>query len=64
VYQAASKLSRDTEAELRRLGVPFFAIETRLVADKSPHSDEQISRDEVAALKRRTLDLLQDLCQD
>lgn len=65
VYKAAADLSRTTEAELRRLGVPFFAIDESLVAkEKEETAEGKVSKEELAVLKRRMLELLQDLCRD
>jgi aspartate aminotransferase-like enzyme len=71
VYKAAAELARSTEAELRRLGVPFFAIDESLVlntttttATEAEKGEGKISKEELAVLKRRMLELLQDLCRD
>ncbi|CRG89798.1 hypothetical protein PISL3812_06837 [Talaromyces islandicus] len=67
VYKAAAELSRTTEAELRRLGVPFFAVDESLVlsaTDKDTVVEGKISKEQLAVLKRRMLELLQDLCRD
>ncbi|QKX62435.1 uncharacterized protein TRUGW13939_09596 [Talaromyces rugulosus] len=74
VYKAATDLSRTTATELRRLGVPFFAIDESLVivstdtnntnTTEEEKEGKKISKQELAVLKRRMLELLQDLCRD
>jgi hypothetical protein len=65
-------------AELRGLKIPFFIIQQSLIQEPSesepiPGSSTQdkglegsatLTRDELASLQRRMLELLQDLCKE
>lgn len=79
VYKASVDMSRALDSELRALGIPFFAIQHKLVrprsmaeaADESasPHDNGTerkniISTEQLAALQRRMLELLEDLCTE
>ncbi|KAH8698315.1 hypothetical protein BGW36DRAFT_426028 [Talaromyces proteolyticus] len=75
VHRACVDMARSMESELRRLGVPFFSIKESLVltttgsATTSKESDGRkdgspVSRDELAVMKKRMVEFLQDLCRD
>lgn len=57
-------MSAATTAELARLGVPFFALDSALIVNDEGEHKGKISRKEVEDLKVRMLTLLQDLCGD
>ena len=58
VYMASVQMAEAMDRELRALGIPFFAIRPNLVQ----YDDNELTREALAALQRRMLDLLQDLC--
>jgi hypothetical protein len=77
VYKASVDMSRALDSELRALGIPFFAIQHKLVRPPSmvetvnystpveaegTESKDIISTEQLAAFQRRMLELLQDLC--
>ncbi|KAA8642137.1 hypothetical protein EYZ11_008970 [Aspergillus tanneri] len=69
VYTASKQMAEAMAAELRGLQIPFFSIKPALVTDSSnsdpsPPSSETLSPDELSALQRRMLELLQDLCKE
>jgi hypothetical protein len=67
-------MSRALDAELRGMGIPFFALKHDLVRPSStpnPNNTETagsektgISLDELVLFQRRMLDLLEDMCTD
>ncbi|EER29662.1 hypothetical protein CPC735_073440 [Coccidioides posadasii C735 delta SOWgp] len=77
VYSAMSSMSRALDAELRELGIPFFAIRHGLVHPQSTIPDEKghaklpsgnskdnLSMEELRSLQKRMFDLLEDLCKE
>ncbi|KAK2873340.1 hypothetical protein FQN49_002436 [Arthroderma sp. PD_2] len=76
VYKASAEMTRALDSELKALGIPFFAIKQELI--RSPSSDDSsskqasinngtdncITQEEVALLRLRMLELLQDLCKE
>lgn len=51
--------------ELRVLQIPFFSIKSSLVLDSAGSTHlPGIGRDELAVLRRRMLELLQDFCKE
>lgn len=80
VYRASVQMAAALDSELRSLRIPFFVIKSHLVSEqrsllaetkpKSKDGTDQekksgpISREELIALQRRMLDLLQDLCKE
>ncbi|KAK2747890.1 hypothetical protein FQN55_004767 [Onygenales sp. PD_40] len=69
VYKALTSMSKALDAELRSLGIPFFCIQHKLVSptsttDSATASSELLSSDNLAALQRRILQLLEDLCKE
>ncbi|PGH21358.1 hypothetical protein AJ80_03275 [Polytolypa hystricis UAMH7299] len=77
VYKALTEMSKALDTELRAFGIPFFAIQHDLVrppsdseaditsanAAKTKQKDS-ISAEELSALRKRMLELLEDLCKD
>ncbi|OGM40188.1 hypothetical protein ABOM_010977 [Aspergillus bombycis] len=65
VYKASKQMADAMTGELRALQIPFFSIKPSLVFDSvgSTHLPG-IGRDELAALRRRMLELLQDFCKE
>ncbi|KAK2731749.1 hypothetical protein FQN57_003184 [Myotisia sp. PD_48] len=71
VYKGSIEMSRALHAELRAMGIPFFAINQQLVRadidsskDKPNEARRYISTDEVRSLQLRMLELLRDLCKE
>jgi Protein of unknown function (DUF2458) len=60
-------MSRSMEAELRKLGVPFFCPSASATGASSKREEKEkekeggLSKDELDVLKKRVLDLLVDL---
>ncbi|KAL2821046.1 hypothetical protein BJX63DRAFT_254001 [Aspergillus granulosus] len=79
VYKASKQMVDAMTAELRALHIPFFCLKQGLVADETADqkgeqsqghasvtatSQGRISVEELSALQRRMLELLQDLCKE
>ncbi|KAK1138985.1 hypothetical protein N8T08_001629 [Aspergillus melleus] len=69
VYRASKQMAEAMTAELRGLQIPFFSIQSGLVdscsnTNPNPSSGGLLSRDELSAMQRRMLELLQDLCKE
>jgi len=80
VYKSSVDLAKAVDSELRSLNIPFFALKHSLVAtltEKDENTKTQpseigtptdrkdtISRDELLALQRRMLELLENLCKE
>ena len=60
VYRASTRMADAMVGELRALQIPFFYRNGR----PSGHDPAALSRDELATLQRRMLELLQDLCKE
>lgn len=78
VYRASAQLANSLNAELRGLKIPFFALRQNLIHESSTNVPEgangksalsenessKLSKAELAALQRRMLELLEDLCKE
>ncbi|KAJ9231199.1 hypothetical protein DTO207G8_2860 [Paecilomyces variotii] len=79
VYKASADMAKALDSELRALGIPFFAVKHSLVKAEAEKAisqpsatrtkpegsgDGTLSREELSALQRRMLELLQDLCKE
>lgn len=68
VYGALTQLVRDYDAQLRKLGVPFYAIKHELVLGENAQSGVSVkgklSREELGNLQRKMLQILEDLLMD
>ncbi|KAE8389694.1 hypothetical protein BDV23DRAFT_156710 [Aspergillus alliaceus] len=68
VYKASKQMADAMMSELRALQIPFFSIKQSLVVDSAGKAAESlnpgIGRDDLAVLRRRMLELLQDLCKE
>ncbi|PGH13643.1 hypothetical protein AJ79_03491 [Helicocarpus griseus UAMH5409] len=69
VHKALKSMSKALDAELRGLGIPFFAIQHKLVESPStPTLDTEpsaaLTPDQLTALQLRMLQLLEDLCKE
>lgn len=72
IYAASKQMAQALTLELRGLGIPFFSIRRDLVSgheNKSNNADDKkqndkLPRDELSALQRKMLELLQDLCRE
>ena len=66
VYKASTQMAEALVIELKALGIPFFSTREISVHDtqKDEPREATLSRDELATLQRRMLELLQDLCRE
>ncbi|TID25186.1 Serine/threonine-protein kinase [Venturia nashicola] len=73
VYTASKKMSEHHSAELKRLGVPFFGVNPKLIimndiqqfaATSDPLSQATITEAELIDLQRRMIQYLEDLYKD
>ncbi|KAB8255275.1 hypothetical protein BDV32DRAFT_113739 [Aspergillus pseudonomiae] len=65
VYKASKQMADALTGELRALQIPFFSITPSLVVDSAGSTHPPgIGRDELAVLRRRMLELLQDFCKE
>lgn len=78
VYKASAQMADALTAELRGLKIPFFALRKSLIQGSSPsdlgsghgkdavdnNESSKVSKSELAALQRRMLELLEDLCKE
>jgi Protein of unknown function (DUF2458) len=65
VYKSSIDLAKAVDSELRGLNIPFFAVKHSLVASlEKDENPDTISRDELLALQRRMLELLENLCKE
>ncbi|KAE8138739.1 hypothetical protein BDV38DRAFT_59328 [Aspergillus pseudotamarii] len=65
VYKASKQMADAMMGELRALQIPFFSIKPSLVLDSAGSTHlPGIGRDELAVLRRRMLELLQDFCKE
>ncbi|KAJ5092119.1 hypothetical protein NUU61_006989 [Penicillium alfredii] len=72
VYKASAQMADALIAELRGLRIPFFVLRSGLVRDSPAGGDVKssdqaasgVTRNELADLQRRMLELLQDLCKE
>ncbi|KAE8347460.1 hypothetical protein BDV24DRAFT_157749 [Aspergillus arachidicola] len=65
VYKASKQMADAMTGELRTLQIPFFSIKQSLVLDSTGSAHlPGIGRDELAVLRRRMLELLQDFCKE
>lgn len=69
VYKASVDMAKALDVELRRLGMPFFAIRPELIGSESSDGEAignptVIPKEELAKLQRRMLGLLEDLCKE
>ncbi|OJJ42976.1 hypothetical protein ASPZODRAFT_75369 [Penicilliopsis zonata CBS 506.65] len=74
VYKASVQMAEALHTELRALQMPFFAINRHLVVSEASKDDGNkllnadtqgtVTQDELSALQRRILELLQDICKE
>ncbi|EEP76782.1 predicted protein [Uncinocarpus reesii 1704] len=76
VYNAMSDMSKALDAELRGLGIPFFAVRHSLVRPspglvgekaghvESPKRGDVLSLEDLRDFQQRMFDLLEDLCKE
>ena len=79
VYIACGEMIAATERELRGLGVPFFSVKEGFIrrdrgpnrgtvrgdgAEEGQDGDGKIGEEELKALRRRMVELLEDLCKE
>ena len=74
VHRACRDMSKSMSAELEALGIPFFGISPKLVAAspdvKNPIAvdsvdvDGRLPQEKLTALKRKMVELLEDMCKD
>lgn len=68
VYGALMQLVRDYDGQLRKLGVPFYAIKYDLVLNKKSNSSATITgkldKRELSDLQKKMLQILEDLLMD
>lgn len=73
VYTASQRMADHHSAELKRLGVPFFGVNTKLIimneiqqvaASRDPLSQATITEPELFDLQRKMMQYLEDLYKD
>lgn len=78
VHKACGEMINATMAELQAIGVPFFGLRRELVVQegkvevdqemdggvRKENGRKRLREEEVLALQRRMVELLEDLCQE
>jgi hypothetical protein len=66
VYKASAQMADAMAAELRGMGIPFFATRKSLAGRSEEATDDEakLAPSELQDMQHRMLELLQDLCKE